>query len=213
MAVRKTEAGEVPALVRATVLALRGREASHYGRPSKFTKAVREVLIEAARKGNYATVGAQLAGISITTYKRWVDEGYTYFVAMEDGTRLKPRERELALFVRDLLQAEAESEVGLLEDVRDQVKSQWAAGMTILERRHPSRWKRRDQTELVGAGGGPIEVKPVDTPERLATVVNVLIDAGALPAGLREALAGAAGNGQQVIDAQAEPVHPAQSDR
>ena len=44
-------------------------------RPSKLTPELMERIVRAVRAGNYPKVAARAAGISPTTYYRWMSEG------------------------------------------------------------------------------------------------------------------------------------------
>jgi hypothetical protein len=115
-------------------------------RPTKLTAAVRDRLVAAIRAGNYAEAACLSAGISTSTYYRWLERG-----------QLEPAGiyRELCEAVR---QAEGEAEVFAVALIRRAMNDgDWRAAITFLERRYPSRWRRRTSTELTGKDGGPIE--------------------------------------------------------
>jgi hypothetical protein len=86
----------------------------------------------------------QAAGISSSTFYRWMQRGETE----SSGVHRELREA--------VLQAEAEAEVHAVAIVRRAMGEDWRAAVAYLERRHPGRWRRHHTTELVGKDGGPI---------------------------------------------------------
>lgn len=121
------------------------------GRPflRKYTPELHETIVDAMRKGNYLITACRLAGITRDTYYDWIALG-----------RDKPDEfPEYAQLAEDVEAAKAESEAELLDIVRRTALSEapntWQAAMTILERRHPEKFGRRDTTVVEG-GENPI---------------------------------------------------------
>ena len=114
------------------------------GRPTKLSDEVRERIVQAIRAGNYADAAAQSAGISPSTYYRWMARG----------------EQEASgafhAFREAVVRAEAEAEVHAVAIVRRAMGDDWRAAVAYLERRYPARWRRRQTTELTGPDGGPI---------------------------------------------------------
>lgn len=98
-------------------------------------------LFTALADGNYPTVAAAAAGIGESTYRAWIrraedDPGSAY-----------------AAFAAAIKAAEAQAESRIAARVRaaaDAGPQYWAAGMTLLERRHPERWGRRQDTDSNG---------------------------------------------------------------
>jgi len=138
-------------------------------RPTKLTPAVRERIIKAVRAGNYAEAACRAAGISPSSYYRWMQRGETE----ESGIY-----HELHNAVR---RAEAEAEVYAVAIIRRAMGEDWRAAMSYLERRYPSRWRRQQKTELVGEDGGPIRAQGSPPPaltrlsdDELKTLTNLL---------------------------------------
>ena len=118
------------------------------GRPTRLTARVQERLVAALYHGNYFSVACEVAGIGRRTGYRWLKQGETDLSAGRDDTP----HAQLTIAVRE---AEAVSEDALVDVVRQAAQAgpqYWAAAMTILERRHPSRWRRRSDD---GAGAQP----------------------------------------------------------
>jgi transposase len=103
------------------------------GRPSGIANPVPvQEFLEYLAHGHYVEVAAELAGFSKRTIYNWLERG-------------KAGEPEYAAFLHAVKAAEAKAEHELLSNVRKASKLPqfWAAGMTILERRHPERWGKR----------------------------------------------------------------------
>jgi len=66
---------------------------------------------------------------------------------------------DYARFREAVLRAEAEAEVYAVAIIRRAMGDDWRAAVAYLERRHPTRWRTRHQTELVGRDGGPIQTQ------------------------------------------------------
>jgi hypothetical protein len=114
-------------------------------RPTKLTSDLSDQVVLAMRAGNYAEAACQSVGIGTSTYYRWMARG-----AQEPGS-------DFAAFRDAVLRAEAEAEVHAVAILRRAMPDDWRAAIAYLERRHPSRWRSRHQTELVGKDGGPIQ--------------------------------------------------------
>jgi hypothetical protein len=108
---------------------------------------VTERVVQAVRAGNYAEAACQAAGISASTYYRWMRRG--------EQDPASPQ----AAFREAVLRAEAEAEVHAVAIIRRAMGEDWRAAVAYLERRHPTRWRSRHQTELVGRDGGPIQTQ------------------------------------------------------
>lgn len=170
-------------------------------------------LINYLKVGNYLGTACAAVGISEASYYRWMKEGLGVEDTVsghpdEDDLRDRMIEGELVLgltaiqvrswnFRREVQKANALSEAYALAMVRTQMPTQWTAAMTFLERRFPSRWKRREQIDIGG------EESSVGIDETL-----LLSDPGASKL-IHEALAlaakGALPAGEDVTDAEVVP--------
>lgn len=139
-------------------------------RPTKLTPQLQDKIVQAVKAGNYAQIAAQYAGIGTTTFFRWMQQG----AEEEKGIYREFRE---AIKV-----AEAEAEVRAVAIIQRQMPESWQAAMTYLERKHPDRWKRRDELD--------IKRLPTDQLLELAAAVEGRIesagDRAALEAGAAE---------------------------
>ncbi len=105
------------------------------GRPASIgdPDIVQEFLTQ-IEAGNYPEIAAELAGISLNTYRNWMKRG-------EDG------ETPFTAFMQAVKRAAARAEAMEIAKVRKAGNDPrfWAASMTYLERRHPERWARRSE--------------------------------------------------------------------
>lgn len=120
-------------------------------RPTKLDPARRERIVEAIRTGCYAETACRAAGISESTYYRWLQRGEAEHAGI------------YAEFVRVVREAEAEAELHAVALVWEQMPEDWRAAIAFLERRFPTRWRRRTSAEISGPGGGPIETRAKST--------------------------------------------------
>lgn len=163
------------------------------GRPSKLTNELTMTIVYAVLEGNYLETAAQAAGVSPSTLYRWLrraDDAVAKAEEMlegEDGedaiyNHADPADWPYLDFRHALKSAEAFAETELLRLVREPGQTgPWQAFMTILERRHPTRWGRRDAHRVEHAGEVRRTVElivPVD--EDRAAVIRRLQEAGAL---------------------------------
>jgi transposase-like protein len=116
------------------------------GRPPKISKQVREDVVKAIKAGAYAEVAARSAGISETTYYRWMKQG-------DEENSGQYRE-----FREAVKKAEAEMEVLAGGLVVAAFREDWKAAMTYLERKFPERWSRSERRVLTGEDGGPVRI-------------------------------------------------------
>lgn len=106
------------------------------GPKSKLTPERTNEILRYIRLGSTYNVAAQAAGVGISTFKTWVRRGR------------EEKEGKYYEFYQKLLRAEAQGEVGHLNQIRDEgaLGSKW-----ILARRYPERWSNPDakkSTEL-----------------------------------------------------------------
>lgn len=159
-----------------------------------FTPEVRKILLAAVRDGEYMTSACRKARIGEPTLRHWLTIGEAAQKAIEEAAikgeeapELSEQEAEFVQFYLDVYQAEGVSEGEGVKEVRTAGRDgNWVATMTWMERRFPQRWKKREQTEHVGPGGGPIQHEEIDNSAgKLAEVLVVLQDAGILPQGIK----------------------------
>ena len=124
----------------------------HWPEPRKLNDGMIKALSEYIAKGNYAVTACQLCGIDDSTFYLWGKQGVRDMSKGFDTiyTRL----------IRSLKEAEGQAEAKMVQLARDcaEQKKDGYLAITVLERRHPTRWGRRDRIEHTGEGGGPIQI-------------------------------------------------------
>jgi hypothetical protein len=166
------------------------------GRPSKLTPELTERILDAVLEGAYLETAAQAVGINKTTLYRWlrraddveatalehVDTDNPNVTLADLYDHIDPAEWVYLDFRHALKSAEAFAELELLRlTTRDHGGQPWQAYMTVLERRHPAKWGRRDKVTHDGAvtAAKPVVVV-VEEEDRRAALTKLLHTAGAL---------------------------------
>lgn len=164
------------------------------GRPSKLTPALTQQIVFLILEGNYLETAAQAVGVDVATLHRWNRRAGEAIAraeeAVEDGELLlgdgiyehtDPAEWPYIDFRHALKSAEAYAETELLRRASSGGNG-WQAPMTVLERRHPLRWKRREGRDLEAADGGAIPVRVVapDTDGKRREVAGIIAELGIL---------------------------------
>jgi transposase len=112
----------------------------------KFTKKNKDNLVKAIVAGNYITTACEYAGVNHNTFYDWDRKGKRAVEESErDGTLLSKHPLyKYARFNEMMQKAIADSEVGLVAQVRKEAKGDWRAAIAMLERRFPARWGKQD---------------------------------------------------------------------
>lgn len=111
------------------------------GQPTKLTPELQQKFIDALAAGNYLRVAANYAGITYTTFYRWLEKGKT----IGSGPYHE--------FCDAVEKAQADSEVARIERIIKAAKTGiWTADAWYLERRYPERWGRHLH-EMTGKDG------------------------------------------------------------
>lgn len=120
------------------------------GRPTKLTPEVHKRIVDMVRAGNYPEIAAQAAGINSATYYRWMQKA-------EDGTSPYCEFREA------VKEAQAAAESHAVTTIRKAaMDGTWQAAAWYLERSKPERWRRRENVEVTGKDGGPVQQEIVE---------------------------------------------------
>jgi len=114
------------------------------GRKGKFNEERVKMIIDAINAGNYNDVAAQYAGIDVATFYRWLVEGEN----AQSGAKHE--------FYEAVKIAQARAEVRNVAIIETAAPRNWQAAAWWLERKNYDRWGRKERTELVGEGGGPV---------------------------------------------------------
>src|SRR5689334_791881 len=131
-------------------------------KPTLLTPAKHKAIVKAIREGNRPASAARLVKVHHSTLFRWLREG-----------EADPESPYRKLW-EDCEQALAEWEAEMVELVVDAARSRkpgtWTAGMTLLERRMPEHYGRRDAVAVEG------RVDHIFVPEFSPEQTKVLLD-------------------------------------
>lgn len=106
------------------------------GRPTDLTPALQKKIIAMIRDGVTPEIAAVAAGVGRTTYYRWTARG-------REETEGPYRD-----FWDAIEKAIAECEARAVHVVAKAFGTSWQAAMTLMERRFPDRWSRRDRLDV-----------------------------------------------------------------
>lgn len=115
------------------------------------------VYLQALAAGNYLSAAAQIAGLSPNTTARWVERGHE--LAVETTGQDEPDPVDAPKFRRKIpnlqrayvdfwaahTRAVASAEVFLVNQWKKAATDDWRAAAELLRRRHPERWRVRDE--------------------------------------------------------------------
>lgn len=155
------------------------------GRPSKLTPELKDALAELLGLGNFREQAVQAVGVPKSTFYGWLERG-------EADT-----EAGKATIYSDLLdavsRAEAAAEITAVQYLRRWMLTDLRAVTYYLERRHPSRWRRRESVELEGdLTFKPTERVAPEGDDQRRKVAELLAGTGLLDRELETATAAAA---------------------
>jgi transposase len=97
-------------------------------RPTKYTRDRKKRLLDALRDGNTRRAACMAAGIDQDTLANWA--------------------QRFSDFSEELTRAEAEAEVALVGIIRAAAPQDWRAALTLLERRWPNEWGKRERIDV-----------------------------------------------------------------
>jgi transposase len=123
------------------------------GRPTKLNEQTHEAIVTAVRAGNYVETAAAAAGITATTFYRWMERGEA---DIENDAQSPFRD-----FREAVEKAKAESEKIDLDLIAKAAgEGNWQAAAWRLERRFKDKWGRNDKMKIEHAGsiGRDVEV-------------------------------------------------------
>ena len=106
---------------------------------TKYTKELGDKIAGLVAQGNYQCVAAAAMGIHEATYYRWLNRFGEFREAIE--------------------KAEAVSEAKRVQVILKASEKSWQAAAWYLERKHHQRWIRKQQMQVAGHDGGPVQVQ------------------------------------------------------
>jgi hypothetical protein len=137
------------------------------GRPTKLTADAADAFLTAVRLGATRDLAAQAAGWSPSATYSYLESGRDARHKADTGQRLTAKERRFLEFVEATEKAEGDMAQNALACIVRAAREprHWTAAAWLLERRYPAEYGRR--TELVGPGGGPLQVDATAAAEEL----------------------------------------------
>lgn len=114
----------------------------------KLDDKMHEAIVSSIKSGSFQTVAAQKAGISISTFRTWMERGEMEQARIEEGFPADPEETKYLRFKQDVDIARATAEVEAVKAIRMVATSgTWQAAAWYLERSFPQRWARNREEE------------------------------------------------------------------
>jgi len=113
-------------------------------KPIILTNALRDRITTLVRQGNAINTAVRAAGISMDTFKKWMDRvSESNLMKVEDPKEMEALEPYMVL-AEEVVQAAAEAEVNRVSLIDKAAQlGQWGAAAWWLERRLPERWGKR----------------------------------------------------------------------
>jgi|LakMenEpi03Aug12_release.lakeMendotaPanAssembly.Ray.scaffolds.fasta_scaffold360217_2 transposase len=118
------------------------------GRPLKLTPTLQDKICNAIAAGSYSEIAARYAGVSSTTFYKWM--------ALGDGDNAESPYREFREAVENARATSEVRNIGLIQQAAN--NGTWQAAAWYLERTSPARWGRRSALEVSGTEGGAIRI-------------------------------------------------------
>jgi hypothetical protein len=122
---------------------------------------IAENLIRLVGEGNYVSVACRAAGISKTTYFRWLEQGAAYCEAEAAGKKPIADHKVFVGFRRRIEAARAQAECDAIRKIRDAGEKDWKSLAWLLERRYKQRWgtKAADTSSVSSPDSGVREAQ------------------------------------------------------
>lgn len=157
------------------------------GRPRALTPKLQEKMVQLLEVGNYMETCCGVVGVSQSTVYDWLRRGGGYVDVYGDDPDKWPGmeqddERVFAEFLQAVEAAAARAEAHAVATVRKHSDKHWQAAMTFLERRYPTRWRRRitvDDGQGIDASQRETEQRMLADPEAVDLMHDALRRAAA----------------------------------
>lgn len=158
-------------------------------RPRRLSASIHSELVQALADGNYISTACQYVGIGESTYYEWRERGQREVERLDleglDGEAMAleaccgdslealdrcpelfdPGEWAFVVFKYQTERARSRAEVDTLKLIRTAADTSWRAAAWFLERTRPERYGPRQNVNLAGSPGSPVEVKTVTVDE------------------------------------------------
>jgi len=128
------------------------------GAAKKLTPERKEKILSLLREGNYIETTAKACGLCSMSIHRWIKFGREIAKSNRDPKTLTKAEKWFLSFYKDVEQARAEAETMFVGIIKNAAEKNWVAAMTLLERRHPDRWGKKDRIEHSGGTNNNVDV-------------------------------------------------------
>lgn len=116
------------------------------GRKTKLTPEIQLQIVINLASGVHKTIAANCAGVGTRTFMDWMRKG-------------KERKgKRFIAFRHAVLEAEHRAEMVLVAATMRHSLTDGKVALELLARRHPKRWAKKDQLEIYGKAGKPIEL-------------------------------------------------------
>lgn len=127
---------------------------------SKLTPTLQEEFCQIIAGGNTITTACGYCGISTQTYYRWLQEA-------EEG------QQPQVDFCDEVEKARAEAKLLRISQINAAAEGgAWQAAAWFLERSFPDEYSLKQRLEHTGAGGGPVQVVPIFSPDDPLNHIN-----------------------------------------
>lgn len=99
------------------------------GRPTKLTPKMRKEIVDLLKAGNYIGTACILAGVSTSTYYRWIN-----------AANKSTRPNKYTKFRDEVEKAKAFAEARDVASITKHSEKHWQSAAWRLERKHPESW-------------------------------------------------------------------------
>jgi hypothetical protein len=127
------------------------------GRKSKLTKKLMEAIAMRVEKGDPPCTAAMLCGLPHQTHSQWLK------YAEEDPEKASDDGTKFSAYSASIKKAEEQFKSQLIFMVFRAAPKDWKAAMTMLERRWPEEFGKRERHEITGPSGGPVTLAQCQT--------------------------------------------------
>lgn len=166
-------------------------------RPRRLSPSILAELVQVLADGNYISTACQYVGIGESTFYEWRERdqreierldlqgmdseakaleaccGDTFEALDRCPETFDPGEWAFVVFKYQTERARSRAEVSSLKQIRDAGDTSWRAAAWFLERTKPERYGPRQNVNLAGSPGSPVEIQTVTIEELEAKIAEV----------------------------------------